>query len=53
MASVFTGDSKANVLIDNSVNLVADTLNLYAYNNTSATNTVGSIMLSDRVGVGV
>ncbi|MBQ2594408.1 MAG: hypothetical protein II567_14165, partial [Candidatus Riflebacteria bacterium] len=53
MASVITGDSKANVLIDNSVNLAADTLKLYAYNNTSATNTVGSIMLTDKVGVGV
>ncbi|MBQ2594810.1 MAG: hypothetical protein II567_16210, partial [Candidatus Riflebacteria bacterium] len=53
MTSVITSDSKANVLIDNSVNLAADTLNLYAYNNTTANNIVGSLMLTDSLGVGI
>ncbi len=53
MASVITGESKSNVLIDNSVNLAADTLKMYAYNNTTANNIVGSIMLTDSIGVGV
>ena len=53
MASVLVGNSKANVLIDNSVNIAADTVSLNAYNNTEATNIVGSIMLSENMGVGV